>query len=79
MGVGDSISFFKLMKRESAPNWRGPAVVLDIDGAGVTAYFEGKMFEVARYCVRKSADPKGVGEVEWIPASDRPNAMEVWP
>ena len=47
-GEGGSASFHKLVNRESAPRWRGQAIVLDVDWATVAANFQGQTFRVAR-------------------------------
>ena len=62
--VGDSALFFKTVSRKSATRWRGPAVISEIDEAGVTVKFRRLTFKVARNCVRRKAEPKNVGGVE---------------
>ena len=67
-----------MASRKSAPTWRGPAAVLDIDEKGVAADFRAKTSRVARYCARKRADSKNAGEAELVPVSDRSDEPEVW-
>ena len=59
--------------------WRGPAFVLDVDGAGATVKFQGQTLRAARYCARKRSDPEAVGDVEWDPAFECSEDMKVWP
>ena len=60
--VGDSVAFFKQIGRKSVPERRGPAVVLDMSGTGVTAKLQSRTFEVTRY-------PRDLACVELGPAS----------
>ena len=53
--VGDSAIFCGQISRKSAPKWRGPAIILDIDETGVTVKFRSQTFKIARYRVRKRA------------------------
>ena len=39
----DSALFHKAVSRNSAPRWRSPAVILDVDDAGMTAKFQGSL------------------------------------
>ena len=41
--------------------------------------FQGHTFKEARHCVPQQVDPKDAGEVEWNPASDRADEIELWP
>ena len=65
--------------RKSAPRWRGPAAISDIDEAWVTAEFQGQTFKVARFCARRQYEPKDVGGVECTPASESIDALEGLP
>ena len=58
--IGDAVLFYKARSKKSAPRRRGPALILDIDDACVTAEFQSHIFGVARFCVRK----RGGGDVE---------------
>ena len=59
--VGNEVLFYKAPPQKSAPRWRGPANVLQLDVCGATLSFQGQAFKVARHCVRKkvraSAEP----------------------
>ena len=46
-------------------------MILDIDGTGVTVKFRSQTFEVARFCVRKTAEATWVGEKEVDPLTKR--------
>ena len=59
--------------------WQVPAVAPEIDGAVPAAKVREHMVGVAQYCARKRVGPRDVGEMDWAPASDRPDETEVWP
>ena len=50
--VVDSALLYKWVGRESAPKWRGPATVRDMDATGVTATAEGGTFK-SRYLLQE--------------------------
>ena len=50
--VGDSAIFYEQISRKSTPEWRGPAIVSDIDENSVTAKFQSRTVENSRYSVR---------------------------
>ena len=56
--VGESVLFYKASDRESAPGWRGPALIPDFDDAGVRVKFQTRTSTVSRYCVRMRVDTK---------------------
>ena len=60
--IGNSVLFHKTTNRKSAPRWRGPAKILDIGEAGVTAKFQSQSFKAARYWVRKKVEDKVASE-----------------
>ena len=60
--VGDFVLFHKIVSRGSAPRWRGPDGILDIDETGGTATFQGRAFKVARCCVRERVGPLDAGD-----------------
>ena len=62
---GGSALFYKAQDRESLPQWRGPANILNIDDAGVTATLQNQAFKVARYCVRKHMKAIDVRDKGW--------------
>ena len=59
--TGDSFLFYKAQKRKRSPRRRGLAKILKIDETGLAAMSQGQTFQVARYCVRKTADCEGCG------------------
>ena len=59
--MGGSVIFNEPDGRKSAPKWRGPAVIVDIDGTGAAAKFQRGVPTVARYCARKR-----VGRLSWV-------------
>ena len=69
VAIGDSALSFKAANRKSAPRWRGPAKILDVDGTGAAAKFRSQTYNVARYGVRKEVKEKDSGKAEWRPAS----------
>ena len=69
--IGDSALFYKAVKGRSAPRWRGPAKIPDIDETGVAAKFQSLTFKVVGYRVRKGEETQDVGEVDWNPASGK--------
>ena len=70
--AGNSVLARKASRRESAPGWRGPAEILDIDDAGVTAKFQNQTFKLGAKPVPRhpSDNLKDVGELAWRPASE---------
>ena len=65
----DSVTLYKLIRRESAPGRRGPAAVK----------FEGQTFKVGRYYVMGRQDPKGVANVERDPSASVGGGEIAWP
>ena len=78
-GIGEFSAFFKSANRKSAPRWRGPAMILDIDDAGAQAAFQGQTLKVARYCVRRKVDTRDAAGVDWYPASESLETMDGMP
>ena len=59
--IGDTVLFYTATNRKSAPRWRGPATILDVDEAGAATKFQFQTFQVARYCVREKVEGKWRG------------------
>ena len=62
--VGDMVLFYKAQSRKSAPRWRGPAKVLEIDDSEVTVSFQSQTFKVARYLLRRRMKDSEIQEGE---------------
>ena len=73
--VGASGLLCEASNRKSAPQWRGPAKILNVVDAGVAAKSQ-RLSGNTRYCVRKKADVRDVGEVDWSPASSRSDTVD---
>ena len=56
--VGDSVLFFKTLRKKSNPRWRSPATKLDIDESGAVLKFQSQTLKVARYFVRRKLEGK---------------------
>ena len=72
--VGDSVTFYKHIGRESAPKWRDTAARLGIDEAGGAAKFWGQTLMVARYRVSAGRDLLEVGDACGLVADHPPQA-----
>ena len=57
--AGGSV-LYKAAHKKSNPRWRGPATRLDIDESGAVLKFRPQTFEVARCCVRRKFEGKGL-------------------
>ena len=68
VAVGYCVLFYMTGNRKSAPRWRGPAEILNIDETRVIVKLLSRTFQVGRYCVRKM-EKEDVSEVEWLAAS----------
>ena len=66
-----------MTNRKRVPQRRSPAVILGIDGAGVTVKLQDRPSKVAMFGVRRKVDPGDVGEAEWKPATII-SKTEVW-
>ena len=66
--AGDAVSFFRQIGRKSAPEWRGPAGVMDLADAGVAAKRQGRTLKVAPHCLTKREGPKVVADANWGPS-----------
>ena len=76
---GGSALFYKSVARRSAPERRGPAVILDFDETGVTLKFQSQTSDVGRLCVGKRVEPKDIRGLGWDPASGLDMDTDVWP
>ena len=71
VNIGATALFYKAQGKKRTPRRRGPALILDIDEAGVAAQFQSQAFGVARLCVRKRGEEKDAEETELDPARVR--------
>ena len=60
--IGETAPFSKAQNKKSTPQWRGPALILDIDETGVTVKLQSQVFKVARFCVRMREERKDAEE-----------------
>ena len=58
--IGEAALFPKTAKKRRTSRRRGPANIVDIGEAGVTAESQSQTFDVARCCVRKAVEGKDV-------------------
>ena len=56
--TGGSVLPYKSRARGTASKWRGPAVLLDIDGTGGVVKFQSHTFKAARFRVRERVASK---------------------
>ena len=64
--IGDAVLSYKAQKKKSAPRRRAPALILDIDDAGVTVKFQPQVSKVARPCARERGEGKMWRRLRWI-------------
>ena len=69
--IGAAGLVFKAQSKKSAPQRRGPALMLDIDATGATAKFQAQTFKVARCRARKKGGGKDVEDAELDPLRER--------
>ena len=77
--AGDAVSFFRQIGRKSAPEWRGPAGVMDLADAGVAAKRQGRTLKVAPHCLTKREGPKVVADANWGPSLNSERREATWP
>ena len=65
--------------RKGTLEWRRPAVLLDIDGPGVSANFQSPTSMVGRYCARKRVEPRDIRSPDRDPAPGLDLETDVWP
>ena len=73
--VCNSVPYYEQTGRSRAPEWRGPAAILGIDGSGVAANLQ--TFKAARFCVLKQRGPVEVGDGRSSDADQFPRAALV--
>ena len=77
--VQNSAPFYKAVNRNSALRRRGPQVILDIDGIGVTAKSRSQTLRAARYCVRRHLGLEDAGGGNWYPATGNLDTLDGMP
>ena len=77
--VANSAPFYKAVNRNSAPRRRGPLVILDIDGIGVTAKSRSQTLRAAWYCVRGHLGSEDAGGRNWNPATGNLGTLDGMP
>ena len=75
----NSAPFYKAVNRNGATRRRGPKVILDIDGIGVTAKFRSQTLRAARYCVRRHLGLEDAGGGNWYPATENLDTLDGMP
>ena len=73
---GSPSDFSRAFNRKSAPRRRGPAVILNINGAGAAVEFQSPSFAAARYCVERKLDAKDAGVVACNPVSENSDTLD---
>ena len=69
--IGDTAPFYKGRSQESATQWRGPDMILDIEETGVIVKIQSQTLKVAHFCVRKKVEAKDVEDAELGPLRER--------
>ena len=75
----DTVLLNKTQDKRSAPRWRGPELIPDIDETGVTVKFQSQTFKVARFCARNKVEATHVEDTEVDPTRTRMRSVGLDP
>ena len=69
--IGDTALLYQTASTKSAPRRMGPALTLNIEGAGTTAKFHPHTLKAARFCAQGKVEEKVVEDNELDPLHGR--------